>query len=615
MPAIPAQTIDEVRFASDLVAVVSDYVTLKKAGRNFLGLCPFHSEKTPSFNVNADKQFYHCFGCSAGGNVFTFIQKIEGVGFPEAVRLLAKRAGIAIPEPEREDHALTQEKEALFYANQMAAEFFQHALASPVGKIAWEYLQRRGFEEAAILAFGLGFAPGEWEALVNHARSKAANLELLASAGLVNAREKDGQAAGHYDRFRNRVMFPIHNLSGRVVAFGGRRIIDDDSPKYINSPETAIYQKGHVLYGFTQARDTLRAYDRVIVVEGYLDVMRMHVCGFTNTVATSGTALTEHQARLILRYTKNVTLLFDSDAAGAKATIRGADILVENGLQVRVATLEAGDDPDSFLRQRPAEDLRRILEEAPTLFDFKILQSAAAKTSAAPSDRTEQLRSIIETLARVNDGLERQALVHRMAESLRVDESVMWEEISRLRRTRASSRIRRAETPSQPNLAMLSGMQAQSAERFRRVEMELLRIMILHWEAIRFIFSFMRMEDFHNPEAAAMAGVFHDLLVREIPLEPEDLLHYFHEPAQAEFVSTVIHQERKYTLERDYRRWSADCMAQLQRLMIEENLQALRNQIKESETSGQEVTELLQQFDEHQKQLGKVRADNFLLAS
>jgi hypothetical protein len=255
------------------------------------------------------------------------------------------------------------------------------------------------------------------------------------------------------------------------------------------------------------------------------------------------------------------------------------------------------------------------LEEAPTLFDFKILQSSAAKTSAAPTDRTEQLRSIIETLARVNDGLERQALVHRMAENLRVDESVMWEEISRLRRTRASSRIRRAETPSQPNLAMLSGMQAQSAERFRRVEMELLRIMILHWEAMRFIFSFMRLEDFHDPEAAAMAGVFHDLRAREIPLEPEDLLHYFHEPAQAEFVSTVIHQERKYTLERDYRRWSADCMAQLQRLMIEENLQALRNQIKESETSGQEVTELLQQFDEHQKQLGKVRADNFLLAS
>ena len=218
--------------------------------------------------------------------------------------------------------------------------------------------------------FGIGFAPGEWEGFFKYAKAKSVTPETLVKAGLINPREKDGKNTGYYDRFRNRIMFPIRNLSGKVIAFGGRRIIDDNSPKYINSPETIVYHKGTVLYGFDIARDTLRSKDRIVVVEGYLDVMRMHLCGFQNTVSTSGTALTSNQAQLILRYTKNVTLLFDSDAAGIKASLRGADIFVEKDLEVAIAALDVGEDPDSFLFKKTTEEMQRVLEQALPLLDF-----------------------------------------------------------------------------------------------------------------------------------------------------------------------------------------------------------------------------------------------------
>lgn len=634
MSTIPQHLIDEVRLASEVAAVVSDYVTLKKSGRNFFGLCPFHPEKSPSFSVNPDKQIFYCFGCHAGGNVFTFIQRQQGISFPEAVRLLAKRAGIAIPEPEAEDATAAQEKDALYFVNKLAAEFFQQMLFNEIGRPAREYMHKRGFGDEALRAFGIGYAPQAWEKLAQHASEKSVNLEVMALAGLVNARDSEKGKAGYYDRFRHRVMFPIYNLAGSVVAFGGRRLVDDeDSPKYINSPETPIYHKGTVLYGLYHGRDAVKAADRVIVVEGYLDLMRMHLCGFQNAVATSGTALTEQQARLIMRYTKNVTLLFDSDTAGQSATLRGADILVENGLTVAVAMLSAGDDPDSFLAKHPAAEMQQILQTAPPLLEFKILHSAAKTTEIDPvAQRTAQLHSIAETLARVRDGLERQALVHNMAERLRIDEGVLWEEVSRLRRAqypRASARrvaSREAETKTSWSSALAAAGRSY-AERCRAAEEELIRIMILHTEAAPFIFSFMRIDDFHDPDMMAIANVFHALMengVLRLQPDAEMLLQYFTDPRQAEFVSRTLHghafsavaengaDENSPSFEVDYRRWSADCMAQLLRLKKEEDMQNLREQLKAREKSGGDVAELMQQFLEYQEQLKRIRPESFL---
>jgi len=638
MSAIPQHLIDEVRLASDVVAVVSDYVTLKKSGRNFLGLCPFHPEKTPSFNVNPDKQFFHCFGCGAGGNVFTFIQRQQNSSFPESVRLLAKRAGIAIPEPDAEDATVAQEKDALYFVNKLAAEFFQQMLFDNMGRPAREYMHKRGFNDEALKTFGIGYAPNAWEKLTQHAREKSVNLDVMALAGLVNPRDSEKGKAGFYDRFRHRVMFPIYNLSGSVVAFGGRRLVDDeDSPKYMNSPETPIYHKGAVLYGLYQGRDAVKKADRVIVVEGYLDLMRMHLCGFQNAVATSGTALTEQQARLILRYTKNVTLLFDSDTAGQSATLRGADILVENGLSVAVATLSAGDDPDSFLVKNPAATMQQILQNAPPLLDFKIL-TGATSAKVAPTDpvakRTDQLRSIAETLARVQDGLERQTLVHNMAERLQIDERILWEEVGRLRRTqypRAGIGRRENEKPvtaKGENWSALSSVGRSYAERCRAAEEDLIRIMILHNDTVPFIFSFMRVDDFHDANARALAGVYHELMengVLRLQPDAEMLLQHFTEPRQAEFVSRTLHgyivstetengETETQTLEVDYRRWSADCMAQLLRLKKEEDMQNLREQLKAREKSGGDVSELMQQFLAYQEQLKRIRPESFLSA-
>lgn len=587
--------IQTVREASKIEEVVSEYVTLKKVGNNLAGLCPFHGDRSPSFSVNTDKQVFHCFGCGIGGNVFTFMQQIEDLSFPYVVRSLAKRAGIAIPEVESEDRAAAQEKETLYFVNQIAAEFFEQTLWSNKGKVGREYLQRRGFNDEALRDFHVGFAPTEWEGLVQHARAKAVNLDALVKAGLINKREKDGTMRGYYDRFRSRIMFPIQNITGRVIAFGGRRIIDDDSPKYVNSPETSVYSKGHLLYALTKARDTLRADDCLIIVEGYLDVIRMHVCGFMNTVSTSGTALTEHQARLILRYTKNVILLFDNDVAGASATLRGSDILVENGLHVRVAAVAAGDDPDSFLLKNSAADMQRILENAPDLFDFKMR-------------KPDQLSSTIETLSRVNNVIDRHIIIRRMAEKTRISECVLIEEVERLRRSR------KLRKHTQPDIKKIVASQNRSANQVIMVEMELIRIMVLNWEAIRFIFSFMRLEDFHDSEAHAFAEVFYSFLERENPLEPEDLLHYFHEPKQAEFVSAIINGEGKRAIERDHRHWAADCMARLQKYIIEDRIHAVRDQLKVAENSGSDVTELLQQFDEYQKHLKRVRPENFLIS-
>ncbi len=642
MSTIPQHLIDEVRLASDIVAVVSDYVTLRKSGRNFFGLCPFHPEKTPSFSVNPDKQIFHCFGCGAGGNAFTFVQRQQGISFPEAVRLLAKRAGIAIPEPEAEDATAAKEKDALYFVNNLAAEFFQQMLFSETGRPAREYMHKRGFDDEALRAFGIGYAPQMWEALTQHAVKKSVNLEVMALAGLINQRDSDsGRGSGYYDRFRHRVMFPIYSLAGSVVAFGGRRLGDDENtPKYLNSPETPIYHKGTVLYGLYQGREAVKSADRVIVVEGYLDLMRMHLCGFQNAVATSGTALTEQQARLILRYTKNVTLLFDSDTAGQSATLRGADILVENGLAVAVATLSAGDDPDSFLAKHPAAEMQQILQAAPPLLEFKILNGAVAKTAEKDpvAQRTAQLRSIAETLARVQDGLERQALVHNMAERLRIDEAVLWEEVSRLRRAqypragirRPAGREPRGESPTAWSSALAAGR--SYTERCRGAEEELIRIMVLHGGAARFIFSFMRVEDFHDPEMRALAEVFHRLLESDLLrdtvgyADAESLLQYFTEPRQAEFVSRTFHayavpgagengaeaEEPAPAAEVDYRRWSADCMARLLRLKKEEDMQNLREQLKAREQSGGDVGELMQQFIEYQEQLKRIRPESFL---
>ena len=411
---------DRIRDATDIVDLVSEHVQLTRRGRNFLGLCPFHEEKTPSFNVNPDRQFYHCFGCGAGGDVFKFIQEIDRVTFIEAVKFLAERAGIALPErsgPSREE---TEAADELYRANDLAQKYFHHLLLNDdAGATARTYLQTRGLTGETIARFGLGYAPPEWDALLKVAGRRGLSPQILERAGLALPRST---GSGHYDRFRDRITFPIANISNRTIAFGARALQPDQEPKYLNSPETSIYHKGRVLYGLSDTRDAIRRRDAVLVVEGYMDLLSLVQAGIEHVTATSGTALTEDQCRTLARYARQVVLLFDGDAAGSTAAMRGLEVILGTELDVRVVSLPTGHDPDSFVQEHGPEALLKRAENAQSVLDFYFEQLAQQHDLSSVEGKARAVERLKPLLAKPRDAVRRDLLLREVAERLSVDE-------------------------------------------------------------------------------------------------------------------------------------------------------------------------------------------------
>ena len=355
--------IDEVRNANDIIEVVSRYVGLKKRGKNYIGLCPFHKEKTPSFTVSAEKQMYHCFGCGKGGNLFTFLMEMDKVSFVEAVRSLASKAGIMIPE---ETAPMTEEQTEFenYYAICRFAgmHFFRNLTETEEGKEALNYFYKRGFTDEIIRTFGLGYSMNSWDAFVLKAEAEGFKTEDILKVGLARVRD-DGSL---YDYFRGRAMFPIFSTAGRVIGFGARKMREDDAiaGKYINSPESPLYNKSRVLFGLFHSKDAIRQEDNALMVEGYADLISLYQAGIRNVVASSGTALTEEQLTLIGRYSKNLTLVYDADSAGSSATVRGIDLALEHNLNVRIVELPEGEDPDSFVQKHGGNEFRERLANA-----------------------------------------------------------------------------------------------------------------------------------------------------------------------------------------------------------------------------------------------------------
>jgi len=331
---------ERIRAAVDIVTVIGERIPLKKAGRNFVARCPFHQEKTPSFNVNPERQIYHCFGCGAGGDVFSFLMEHDKVSFPEALRTLAAKAGIALPDRQSARARTNEQARDIYYrANALAREYFIAALNDPAkGEAARRYLERRGLTKETIATFGLGFAPDAWDGFMSYARPKGLSYEVLANAGLLVQNEQ----GRFYDRFRGRVMFPVVNDSGRTVAFGARTLDPAGEPKYLNSSESPVYQKGRILYGLYHARDAIRQENSVLIVEGYMDVLQLMQAGIRNVVATCGTALTREHGAILRRYADRIILLFDGDEAGIRAASRAGDVLLEAGIEGHVALLPGG---------------------------------------------------------------------------------------------------------------------------------------------------------------------------------------------------------------------------------------------------------------------------------
>ena len=433
--------IEEVRSRADIVEIVGAHVRLRRAGRNFVGLCPFHNEKTPSFSVNAERGFFHCFGCGAGGSVFNFIMRVEGLTFPEAVRSLARKYGVTLPEHDQSGPA-AGEREAMLKASEVAAEFFAHVLwNSTDGALARDYLKSRGISVETARAFMIGFAPSRPASL-----AKALERRGLRDAGVkVGLVRKDGDGA--YDMFRARVMFPIRDAQGRVLAFGGR-VLDARLPKYINSPESPLYSKARTLYGLFEARQAISSNaaagkDRAILVEGYFDVIALWQAGFKEVVAGCGTALTVEQLRVLSRYTKNVIACFDGDAAGRKASMRALEIFLQAGLLGRGIFIPSGFDPDTFIRERGAAAFAELADKSELLVDY-FLSEQAGEARGSIAERARAAQRVAEMLKLVDDPFQFDLLARKAADLLSIGEEVLRKEARGRQSRPAPSRFSRA---------------------------------------------------------------------------------------------------------------------------------------------------------------------------
>jgi DNA primase len=454
---IPEDVINQIRERVDITQVVSDYVTLTRAGQNLKGLCPFHSEKTPSFTVSPSKQMFHCFGCGVGGNVFSFLMKIEGSDFPEAVRELGRRSGIAIPTahdgPSSPDRGQRQRLERIHEA---AAAWFRKNLEHPEeGRHARTYLEERGINPETVDAFGLGVAPSAWDGLLRHLAHEGYQPAELAAAGLTVAKDQGGkrtEAAGYYDRFRSRLMFPIYDLRRRVIGFGGR-VLGEGMPKYLNSPETPLFHKGQALYALERAREAAGRLDTLVIVEGYFDAIALHQAGITNVAATLGTALTPEHIRTLRRFITKLVLLFDPDPAGVRAALRSLDLFVDSGIGVRVVSLPVGDDPDTFVRKEGAEGFLALQERAPSLLDFSVDHSLRQAGSGLLEDRIRSVDEILRILQKTSHRIEKEECTRHVAERLGINQQRLIERYPELLAKEGKARL-----PNDSRIAAAPGL-------------------------------------------------------------------------------------------------------------------------------------------------------------
>ena len=435
--------VGQLKSAVDIVAVIGDYVRLRKSSAyRYTGLCPFHTEKTPSFSVNASKQFYYCFGCHASGDALKFIMEIEGVSFYEALKSLAERYGIPMPQRSLLSDEDSRKRAALLEMHELAQENFQANLQSPGGEAAREYLARRGVKPDTIEQFGLGYAERSGRTLMRWFEQRALPAGLMEDSGLVGKRQ-DGS---FYDKFRNRLMFPIHNEKGKIIAYGGRALSAEDEPKYLNSPETPIYKKSYVLYNLHRAKDTIRKEDRAILVEGYMDAIGVTAAGFGAVVASCGTSLTGQQIQTLKRHSQRIVVNFDPDAAGAKAAERSIDLLLTEGMFVSILELDGGLDPDEYCQQRGAEAYAARLKGANSYFHWLADRARARHDIRTPEGVIAVLQTLVPAVQRVSDRVERMAIAENLAAYIGVERGVVLESF---RKTVSGRQERTIERPKE----------------------------------------------------------------------------------------------------------------------------------------------------------------------
>ncbi|MBI4837614.1 MAG: DNA primase [Nitrospirae bacterium] len=462
--------LEDIKSRLDIVDIVSEYVALKKAGQNYKGLCPFHTEKTPSFMVSPSKQIFHCFGCGSGGDIFTFLTRHENLSFNEAAIILAKKAGVTLKKSPH-DAARAGEKETLINLNKDALACFQKSHShSPE---AASYLKKRGISVEMQKSFSIGYAPGRKDALFSFLKGKGYTAELIKKAGLVHY-----GSSGNYDTFRHRIMFPIFDLRGEVIAFGGRVLSQHDEPKYLNSPETPVFNKGRVLYGLNLAKEFIKKSGHAIFTEGYFDVIAAHMYGLSSAVAPLGTALTQEHGKLIKRFTEDAILVFDGDEAGVRAAKSAAGILLESGLNVKVLPLPRGEDPDSFLRKNGKEAFNALLENPVSVVEFFLMQKA---------DKHLTANEALEVISKVPDSIRQGHYIKLLSEGIGINEMFVREELKKIKASQLKGAHRQA-----PGMKPL-------AKQGPSHEVYLLRLLLNYPEKAERIFESVLMEDLEHP--------------------------------------------------------------------------------------------------------------------
>ncbi len=574
--AIPEQIIDEVQSRTDIVEIISGYIPLKKLGKSHKALCPFHHEKTPSFVVSSEKQIYHCFGCGAGGNVFSFVMKHENIGFPEAVEMLAEKAGISIPKSSwRRDESSALANE-LYGANEAAREFFRQSLLT--ARQAMDYLESRGISAAAAEKFGIGYAPDSWEGLIGFAKRKGITEDTLEKAGLAIANDR----GGHYDRFRNRIIFPISDLKGHILGFGGR-VLDSSLPKYINSPETPIYSKGRNLYGLNISREEIKKEGHVLVVEGYLDFLIPYQAGIRNLIATLGTALTVDQIKLLKRFANTAIMVYDPDAAGETASIRNLDLFISEDVNVYVAELPPGNDPDGYIRKFGADDFRKIIKSSKNLFDYKIDKLSSRIGMGSMYGKTRIAAEMLSTIAKIGNEVLKSGLVKRLAERLGVDEESIKAELKKVK----TGYARQPAYPPAPD----AGRPGMSAEKM------ILALLLDGYDMIDRVREKISEEEFRDTTARDVAGAIFALRDKLEMVSPARLISHLGGESEAAFLVSEAVNISDILVDKD--KALDDCVARIKKDNLKDRLDRIQQEIREAhrQKEDERVKILVSEYD------------------
>ncbi len=602
MARIPEHIVEQIRQSTDIISVIGEVVMLRQRGRNYIGLCPFHNEKTPSFNVNHERGIYKCFGCGKGGDAVKFHMDYYKQSYGEALRALAEKAGIRLEEDHSTDSI--SNFDIAYSALYQAANFYQCLLMKHEGYSALEYVRGRGFTADTIEKFMLGYAPDTWDFLTKELRIQGFTEETLTDTGLVVRKEETGRI---YDRFRGRLMFPIHNEVGRVIGFGARQLADDGMGKYINSPQGLVYDKSKVLYGIAQAKEEIRRKGYVILTEGYADVITVWQAGFKNVVASSGTALTREQLRLLARYTTHLKCVYDADNAGINAALRGTELALEEGFDVDIVRLPQGDDPDSIIRTKGAEAFARALEQAVSFIDFKADIAKQQGLLATPRGQTQAVRGLVETIAKVSDRIKRDFMVQSLAQRFGLRETDVHKELaealrSQMRTRKGGSTDRQTHTRSE----ITQGRQSIIREEMQTVEEQevpttetsielypeeekLLRVMLTLQEAIPHITEVLQVQAKHfiTPSAQKLYmrivevastqanDILHTLIADEsLSQEEEEMITGF--AIESEAPSTYWKEQLSVVVPDETRQMVDDCARGLILRLLEQELVALQ---------------------------------------